>query len=202
MPRIANAIVEVSKGDPRIPELLASGYLLAEHVWSAELHLAEFPYVEVFNQRYSHLLNTGYIVDEISAVYAEAVYGLKVMNSRFPRFRGANAEMTVTLADVESMWSDKSKVYGCFKDNDLVGVLEIRIHELKIELGVCYVDAEFAGRGIASGLCSFAILDGVNSGVRHFFFEGNYKVDSRDEVLDSLGFELQVVREIYAHPER
>ena len=161
---------------------------MAANLWAEDLYFNVHNELDLYNSRVFNTIAKGYRIDPIGPEFVEAVYSLKVLNSKVPKYRGDSATTPPDLNELSNIWNSTSIIFGIFFDELLIGVLGTQDNGDGIELLFCHIDADHQNNGVASGVVAFAILTWVNMGYSHFYSESDREVPARQEVLGHLDF--------------
>jgi hypothetical protein len=193
---MAGDIEIVRVDDPRVPELVAKGYVVVGESWGARLRLGEPPDLSRAHAAAHAAVRaaeaTGFVIRELDPSWAAAVTRLESANHADYPVTPATTHPRLSEHDLLSLWASECRVFGAIADGRLVAVTVIRRRDDgRGETEFTSVDAAFRRRGLAVAVKAASIIALADDGVRVFATGGAAVNAGSIRMNEALGYVIE-----------
>lgn len=177
--------------DPRVADLEAAGYRLVGESWGARLRLPEAPDLTRLEQSVDRAEASGITIQELSAEYADALYGLELANNADYPFTPATFQEPPERESIRGLWDSGKRIFGALDGGVLVAVVVGQVVEGTGDNDFASVLSTHRGRGIGAAVAAASIVAFAKEGVRVFAAGGAAVNASSLGLVRSMGFQVE-----------
>lgn len=174
--------------DPRCLELETAGYTVVGQSWGAHLRLNNPIDLSLYSGKISGLQRLGYRVESLEIDLADKVLDLEITNNADYPYTPATAHAMPNFESITKLWKVGSRVFGAFKEGELIGVVAASKAEKEVQIDFGSVRREHRGLGVGSAILSLAISTYANLGERFFSTGGAAVNQASHATVKGLGF--------------
>jgi len=158
----------VQSTDPRVPELVQSGYVVVGESWGARLRLGDPLDLSVLNAAVDAATHRGFLIQELDAGWAAQVTALEALNYRDYPSTPATAVPHRDESDVLELWASGCRLFGAVDDGQLVALSVITATAARGETEFTSVHPSYRRRRLAVAVKAASIRALAQDGARLF----------------------------------
>lgn len=190
----------VNSLDPKCLELETLGYTLVGKSWGAHLRLSDPIDLSKYSEKISNLTAIGYRVEPLPPATAQAVLELELLNNLDYPYTPATSHALPTYETVMNLWKPGKRIFGAFKESQLIGVVAASKREKEVNIDFAIVRKEHREMGVGSAISSLAIITYANLGERLFSTGGAAVNAASQATVKNLGFVVDEQWRSYERP--
>jgi len=181
----------VQSTDPRVPELVHSGYVVVGESWGARLRLGDPLELSALNAAVTAATQQGFLVRELDVGWAAQVTTLEALNYRDYPSTPATAVPHRDESDVLELWASGCRLFGAVDDGQLVALSVITVTAARAETEFTSVHPSYRRRGLAVAVKAASIRALAHGGAR-LFGTGGAQVNSGSiRMNEHLGYVIE-----------
>jgi len=181
----------VQSTDPRVVTLEDDGYRLVGESWGARLRLREPLDLELLRRAVTAATDAGFIIRELDAGFAEALFELELANNADYPFTPATHQASPVRGTIAAFWRDGKRVFGALDHGALVAAVVGQVVDRVGDNDFASVLAEYRGRKVGAAVAAASIIAFASDGVREFTAGGAAANSASLALVRSIGFEIE-----------